>query len=124
MISDAHQQGYVTTLLGRRRYLPDINSKNFNQRSFAERTAMNTPIQGTAADIIKKAMVDVYNVLQKEKLKSRILLQVHDELVLEVPADEVEKVSRLVKEAMEQSVSLKVPLEVDINVGKNWADAK
>ena len=124
MVSAAHQQGYVTTLLGRRRYLPDINSKNFNQRSFAERTAMNTPIQGTAADIIKKAMVDVHNVLQREKLQSRILLQVHDELVLEVPASEVEQVAKIVKEAMEQSVSLKVPLEVDVNVGKNWANAK
>ncbi len=124
MVSAAHQQGYVTTLLGRRRYLPDINSKNFNQRSFAERTAMNTPIQGTAADIIKKAMVDVHNALQREELQSRILLQVHDELVLEVPASEVEQVAKIVKEAMEQSVSLKVPLEVDVNVGKNWADAK
>jgi DNA polymerase-1 len=104
--------------------LPDINSKNFNQRSFAERTAMNTPIQGTAADIIKKAMVDVYRALQKEKLQSRILLQVHDELVLEVPIGEVEQVSKIVKEAMEQSVMLKVPLVVDVKIGKNWADAK
>lgn len=124
VVGDAHKQGYVTTLLGRRRYLPDINSKNFNQRSFAERTAMNTPIQGTAADIIKKAMVDVYNALQKEKLQSRILLQVHDELVLEVPANETEQVAQIVKDAMEKSVSLKVPLDVDINIGKNWADAK
>ncbi|MBP2661262.1 MAG: polA, partial [Firmicutes bacterium] len=123
-VGAAHQQGYVTTLLGRRRYLPDINSKNFNQRSFAERTAMNTPIQGTAADIIKKAMVDVYRALQKEKLQSRILLQVHDELVLEVPIGEVEQVSKIVKEAMEQSVTLKVPLVVDVKIGKNWADAK
>ncbi|SFM07523.1 DNA polymerase I [Pelosinus propionicus] len=123
-VSEAHQQGYVTTLLGRRRYLPDINSKNFNQRSFAERTAMNTPIQGTAADIIKKAMVDVYRALKKEKLQSRILLQVHDELVLEVPSDEVEQVSRIVKEAMEKSLILKVPLVVDVKIGKNWADAK
>ncbi len=123
-VGAAHQQGYVTTLLGRRRYLPDINSKNFNQRSFAERTAMNTPIQGTAADIIKKAMVDVYRALQKENLKSRILLQVHDELVLEVPRGEVEQVSKIVKEAMEQSVALKVPLVVDVKIGKNWADAK
>ncbi len=124
MVSEAHQKGYVTTLLGRRRYLPDINSKNFNLRSFAERTAMNTPIQGTAADIIKKAMVDVYHALSRAKLQSRILLQVHDELVLEVLADEVEQVSEIVKEAMEQSVILKVPLVVDVNIGKNWANAK
>ena len=124
MVSDAHKQGYVTTLLGRRRYLPDINSKNFNQRSFAERTAMNTPIQGTAADIIKKAMVDVYRALQKANLQSRILLQVHDELVLEVLACEAEQVAKIVKDAMEQSVTLRVPLVVDVNVGKNWASAK
>jgi DNA polymerase-1 len=124
MVSEAHQKGYVTTLLGRRRYLPDINSKNFNLRSFAERTAMNTPIQGTAADIIKKAMVDVYSALTRAKLQSRILLQVHDELVLEVLASEVEQVSKIVKEAMEQSVILKVPLVVDVNIGKNWANAK
>lgn len=124
VVSEAHQQGYVTTLLGRRRYLPDINSRNFNQRSFAERTAMNTPIQGTAADIIKKAMVDVYYALQGEKLRSRILLQVHDELVLEVPEGEVEKVAKIVKDAMEQSVTLRVPLVVDVNVGSNWANAK
>lgn len=124
MVSEAHQKGYVTTLLGRRRYLPDINSKNFNLRSFAERTAMNTPIQGTAADIIKKAMVDVYHALSRANLQSRILLQVHDELVLEVLADEVEQVSKIVKDAMEQSVILKVPLVVDVNIGKNWANAK
>jgi DNA polymerase-1 len=124
MVSEAHQKGYVTTLLGRRRYLPDINSKNFNLRSFAERTAMNTPIQGTAADIIKKAMVDVYNALSRAKLQSRILLQVHDELVLEVLANEVEQVGKIVKDAMEQSVILKVPLVVDVNIGKNWANAK
>lgn len=124
MVSDAHKQGYVTTLLGRRRYLPDINSKNFNQRSFAERTAMNTPIQGTAADIIKKAMVDVYRALRKANLQSRILLQVHDELVLEVLACEAEQVAKIVKDAMEQSVTLRVPLIVDVNVGKNWASAK
>lgn len=124
MVSEAHQKGYVTTLLGRRRYLPDINSKNFNLRSFAERTAMNTPIQGTAADIIKKAMVDVYHALSRAKLQSRILLQVHDELVLEVLANEVEQVGKIVKDAMEQSVILKVPLVVDVNIGKNWAKAK
>ena len=124
VVKEAHNQGYVTTLFGRRRYLPEINSSNFNQRSFAERTAMNTPIQGTAADIIKKAMIDVHQALQREQLKSRILLQVHDELVLEVPKDEVEKVGKIVQEAMQQSVKLQVPLVVDVKIGKNWASAK
>lgn len=124
VVKDAHRQGYVTTLFGRRRYLPDINSSNFNLRSFAERTAMNTPIQGTAADIIKKAMIDVHNALQSEKLQSRILLQVHDELILEVPEYEVEQVAKIVKQAMQQSVRLQVPLVVDVKIGKNWATAK
>lgn len=124
VVAEAHQHGYVTTLFGRRRYLPEINSTNFNQRSFAERTAMNTPIQGTAADIIKKAMIDVHHALQREQLKSRILLQVHDELVLEVPKDEVDKVGKIVQEAMQQSVKLQVPLVVDVKVGGNWAQAK
>jgi len=124
VVKEAHRQGYVTTLFGRRRYLPDINNSNFNLRSFAERTAMNTPIQGTAADIIKKAMIDVFHVLRREKLQSRILLQVHDELILEVPADEVEQVRKIVKQAMEQSAELQVPLVVDVKIGKNWATAK
>ncbi|MCE5287510.1 MAG: DNA polymerase I [Pelosinus sp.] len=123
-VQDAHEKGYVTTLFGRRRYLPDINSKNFNQRSFAERVAMNTPIQGTAADVIKKAMLQVYKVLQEEKLKSRVLLQVHDELVLEVSKDEADKVSKLVKKAMEQAVDLRVPMTVEVKMGENWAAAK
>jgi len=124
VVKEARTQGYVTTLLGRRRYLPDINSSNFNQRSFAERTAMNTPIQGTAADIIKKAMIDVHHALQQEKLQSRILLQVHDELILEVPECEVEQVGKIVKQAMQQSVQLQVPLVVDVKIGKNWSTAK
>lgn len=124
VVSHAHTHGYVTTMFGRRRYLPEINSSNFNQRSFAERTAMNTPIQGTAADIIKKAMIDVYSKLTERKLRSRILLQVHDELLLEVPADEVDMVSELVKRSMEQAVVLAVPMIVDVKIGKNWAGAK
>ncbi len=124
VVSEAHTRGYVTTLFGRRRYLPEINSSNFNQRSFAERTAMNTPIQGTAADIIKKAMIDVHHALQREHLQSRILLQVHDELVLEVPKHEVERVTNIVQEAMHQSVKLQVPLVVDVKIGENWAQAK
>jgi len=124
VVKEAHRLGYVTTLFGRRRYLPNINSSNFNLRSFAERTAMNTPIQGTAADIIKKAMIDVHNALQSEKLHSRILLQVHDELILEVPEYEVKQVTKIVKQAMEQSTKLQVPLVVDVKIGKNWATAK
>ncbi|MBP2650640.1 MAG: polymerase [Firmicutes bacterium] len=124
MVADARQDGYVTTLFGRRRYLPEIHSSNFNQRSFAERTAMNTPIQGTAADIIKKAMLDVYRRLISEGLKSRIILQVHDELVLEVAEDEKEKVAILVKSAMEEAVNLAVPLTTEVKIGVNWAQAK
>ena len=123
-VKEARSQGYVTTLLGRRRYLPDINNSNFNLRSFAERIAMNTPIQGTAADIIKKAMIDVHHALRRENLQSRILLQVHDELILEVPKGEVEQVGKIVKQAMQQSVTLQVPLVVDVKIGKNWSTAK
>lgn len=124
IVEEAHRQGYVTTLFGRRRVLPDINSRNFNLRSFAERTAMNTPIQGAAADIIKKAMVDVYQQLQQHQLNSRVLLQVHDELVLEVVEAEKEKVAELVKKAMEEAVDLLVPMLVEVKSGKNWAEAK
>lgn len=124
MIAGARETGYVTTMFGRRRYLPEIHSTNFNQRSFAERTAMNTPIQGTAADVIKKAMVEVYRRLQVAGLKSRVLLQVHDELVLEVAAAERDRVAAIVREAMEGTVSLAVPLTTDIKDGKNWAEAK
>ena len=124
MISDARRDGYVTTLFGRRRYLPEIHSPNFNQRSFAERMAMNTPIQGTAADIIKKAMLDVYQRLTEAGLKSRILLQVHDELVLEVTEEEKEEVAVMIKSAMEEAVTLSVPMTTEVKTGVNWARAK
>lgn len=124
MVAKAHEEEFVTTLFGRRRYLPDINSRNFNLRSFAERTAMNTPIQGTAADIIKKAMIDVYRKINQAGLCSRILLQVHDELVLEVTDEEIPVVAKIVKESMENVVELSVPLVADIKFGKNWALAK
>ena len=120
----ARAMGYVETLFGRRRYLPDIKSSNFNRRSFAERTAINTPIQGTAADIIKIAMLKVEQALREASVKSRVLLQVHDELVLEITKDEQELVGQLVKTAMEQAVELAVPLVADIAVGKTWAQAK
>ena len=123
-VAQARKDGYAETMLGRRRYLTDINSRNFNQRSFAERTAMNTPIQGSAADIIKKAMLLVFEALQEKKLRSRLLLQVHDELVLEVTEEERNLVATLVKEKMEQAVCLQVPLLVDVHYGINWAQAK
>lgn len=123
-VTQAKEEGYVTTIFQRRRYLPDLNSSNHNIRSFAERTAINTPIQGSAADIIKLAMLKVSKELREKKLMAKLLLQVHDELLLEVPESELEKVSQLVKEAMEGAVSLSIPLDVDMQVGKNWCDLK
>ena len=124
MVHEARDTGSVKTLFGRRRELPAIRSSNFNQRSLAERMAMNTPIQGTAADIIKLAMIAAHRKLKKAGVRSRILLQVHDELVLEVTADEVEQVSEILRETMEQVVELSVPLSIDINYGRNWTEAK
>lgn len=116
----AKEKGYVTTLMGRRRYLPNINHKNYNLRSFAERTAMNTPIQGTAADVIKKAMVDLYRALSDQGLASKMVLQVHDELILDCPKEELAKAAKVVKEVMEHTVELKVPLTVEIKTGEDW----
>ncbi|MDZ5472477.1 DNA polymerase I [Bacillus sp. 31A1R] len=124
IVHDAKQKGYVSTLLQRRRYLPEITSRNFNLRSFAERTAMNTPIQGSAADIIKKAMIDMAHRLEKEGLKTRLLLQVHDELIFEAPKEEIEKLKEIVPDVMEHAVELKVPLKVDFSYGPTWFDAK
>lgn len=124
MIEDARKTGRAVTLYGRYRELADINSKNFQRRSFAERTAMNTSIQGTAADIMKMAMIAVYDKMKAGNFKSRVLLQVHDELVAEVTADEKEAVAKLLKETMESVVSLRVPLVADVNEGKNWAETK
>ena len=124
LIEEARKTGRAVTLFGRYRELPDIHSKNFQRRSFAERTAMNTPIQGTAADIMKMAMIAVYDKMQKQSFKSRVLLQVHDELVAEVVQEEKEAVAKLLKETMESVVSLSVPLLADVNEGKNWAETK
>lgn len=124
IVAKAREQGYVSTLMGRRRYLPDIRHSNFNLRSFAERTAINTPIQGTAADIMKKAMIDVERALEQAGCKSRILLQVHDELVLEVTEDERERVAELVRATMQAAASLEIPLLADVSFGKNWAETK
>ena len=120
----AREQGYVETLLGRRRYITDIRDKNFNVRAFAERTAQNTPLQGSAADLIKVAMIRIHHALRREGLRTRMLLQVHDELVFEAPEDEVERVRPLVKGLMEGAATLEVPLVVDVGVGKNWLEAK
>ncbi|GIO27799.1 DNA polymerase I [Ornithinibacillus bavariensis] len=124
IVQEAKHKGYVTTLMNRRRYLPDITSRNFNLRSFAERTAMNTPIQGTAADIIKKAMIDLHEKLIDEKMQARMLLQVHDELILEAPKEELEKLKEIVPAMMEQTVELLVPLKAEYAYGDSWYDAK
>lgn len=121
-IRKAKHTGYVTTLLNRRRYIPDIMSRNFMRRSFAERTAMNTPIQGSAADIIKIAMVKVYRDLKENNLKTKMLLQVHDELIFDVPENEISSVRKIVKHDMENALSLKVPLIVDFKQGRNWEE--
>jgi len=124
VVAEAKQKGYVSTLLHRRRYLPDITSRNFNLRSFAERTAMNTPIQGSAADIIKKAMIEMAKRLESEGLQAKLLLQVHDELIFEAPESEIEKLKEIVPDVMENAVELNVPLKVDYAYGKTWYDAK
>jgi DNA polymerase I len=122
-IAGARQNGYVSTLLGRRRYFADINSRNQNIRSNAERAAINMPIQGTAADMIKVAMIRIDLDLRKKKLKSRMLLQVHDELVFEIPPAEMEAMKSLVTDRMQNAMELSVPVNVDIGVGKNWLEA-
>lgn len=124
IVASAHKRGYVETLTHRRRYLPEINSKNFNQRSFAERTAMNTPIQGSAADIIKIAMIQMQKVLKQRDLKATMLLQIHDELVFEAPLEEIPILEQLVPSVMDSAVSLDVPLKVESAHGKTWYEAK
>ena len=123
VLADARERGYVTTLLGRRRYVPDLQSQNSQLASAAERIAVNTPIQGTAADLIKMAMVAVDRRLLQEPLRARMLLQVHDELLLEIPEGEVVQVKKLVQEIMEGVMPLRVPLLVELGVGANWAEA-
>ncbi len=123
-VEKAKNDGYVVTLFGRRRPVPELKSSNFMQRSFGERIAMNSPIQGTAADIIKIAMVRVNDALRKANLKSRLILQVHDELLIETAKDEVEEVSRLLEKEMYGAAALAVPLEIDMHTGESWYDAK
>ncbi|MDE5781839.1 MAG: DNA polymerase I [Lachnospiraceae bacterium] len=122
-VSDAKEKGYSVTVFGRRRPIPELKSSNFMQRSFGERIAMNSPIQGTAADIIKIAMVNVDRRLREENLKSRIVLQVHDELLLEVPEDEVSKATEILECEMANATHLSVPMDVSVEKGKNWLEA-
>ena len=122
-IQKARQNGFVETILGRRRYLKDINSNNFVVRGHSERNAVNTPIQGSAADIIKKAMINIDKILSESDLQTKMLLQVHDELLFEVPENEVELVSNLIKTEMENAVKTTVPLLVEVGVGDNWLEA-
>ncbi|GGI10243.1 DNA polymerase I [Gottfriedia solisilvae] len=124
IIQKAKLDGFVSTILNRRRYIPEITSSNFNVRGFAERTAMNTPIQGSAADIIKKAMILLDERLKSEKLQAKLILQVHDELILEAPKEELAILEKLVPEVMEHAVELVVPLKVDYNSGESWFEAK
>ena len=124
IVAEARQKDYVETLFYRRRYLPEIHASNFNIRSFAERTAMNSPIQGTAADILKVAMIELDREMQERNFQAKLLLQVHDELIFEVPEEEVESLQSLVEEVMENAVSLSVPLKADSNIGNNWYEAK
>ena len=123
-VAEGREKGYVTTLMGRRRYLPELASANFNLRSFGERCAMNSPIQGTAADIIKLAMIRVADALRKGGHKARLILQVHDELIVEAPEDEQERVRALLKDCMEGVAALAVPLKTDISVGRDWRECK
>lgn len=124
IVAQAKKDGFVTTLLGRRRYLPELKSSNFNTRAFGERAARNTPMQGTAADIIKRAMVGTYRRFKEEGLRAQLILQVHDELIAECPEREAAQVVRILTEEMENAVKLSVPLTAKAHVGKSWFDAK
>jgi DNA polymerase I len=121
-IAKARETGHVRTLLGRLRRLPDLRAKSFPVRMEAERQAMNTPVQGSAADLIKRAMIDLHRELAERKLRSRLILQIHDELLLEVPEAEAEEARALVKDVMEGALTLDVPLVADARLGKSWAE--
>ena len=123
-VENAKEKGYAVTLFGRRRPVPELKSSNFMQRNFGERVAMNAPIQGTAADIMKIAMIDVHKELKKRNMKSRMILQVHDELLIEAECSEVDEVKEILRDKMENAVKLSVPLIVDMHTGKNWYEAK
>ena len=123
IVTQAKENGYVDTLFGRRRYLPELKSSNFNVRSFGERVALNMPVQGTAADIIKLAMVNVARRLKEQRLQARLILQVHDELIVECPESEAETVRALLENEMENAVHLSVPLTAEAHIGHSWAEA-
>ena len=124
LVADAKECGYVTTMFGRKRPVPELSSANFMQRSFGERVAMNSPIQGSAADIIKIAMIHVWARMKKEGLRSRLILQVHDELLIETYAPEEDKVRRILTEEMQNAAKLSVALEIDLHTGMTWYEAK
>ena len=124
IVKEAKEKGYVTTLYGRRRYIPELKNKNKNMVQFGERVAMNTPIQGTAADIIKIAMNKLYKALKENDLKSKLVMQVHDELIVETYEEEIEIVEKLMRESMENVIKLDIPLDIDLNIGQSWYDAK
>jgi DNA polymerase-1 len=123
-VATAREKGYVTTVLGRRRYFKDILSKNFNLRTYAERASMNMPLQGSSADIIKVAMINVYNRLKKEGLKSKLILQVHDELIIDALKVEKDAVVKILVEEMQNAIKTTVPLTVETEIGETWFDAK
>ncbi|HWT26321.1 MAG TPA: DNA polymerase, partial [Mobilitalea sp.] len=124
LVAEAKEEGFSTTMFGRRRPIPELSSSNFMQRSFGERVAMNSPIQGTAADIIKIAMIRVNQKLKEKHMRSRLILQIHDELLVEAHKDEVSEVSRIMMEEMQNAAELSVPLEAEVKEGKNWFEAK
>jgi DNA polymerase-1 len=121
-IKKAQSEGFVTTLLGRRRYIPEINNKNMGIRQFAQRQAVNTPIQGTASDLIKLAMIKIGAQIKDSSLKAKMILQIHDELVFDLPISELNILARLVKAEMENVMKLEVPIKVDMKKGKNWLE--
>ena len=122
-IEDAKTNGHVTTLFGRRRFIPELASSTASVRSFGERMAVNTPIQGTAADLIKIAMINIHRRIKEQGLGSKMILQVHDELVFEVPDGEIDHMKNLVREGMENVITLSVPIRVDMAAGRNWDEA-
>ena len=124
VVENGKKDGYVTTMFGRRRYIPELNASNKMLQAFGKRAAMNAPIQGAAADIIKIAMVKVYNKLKAEKLDARLILQVHDELIIEVSQKDKDKAAKILGEQMQNAVKLKVPLNADVNEGDSWYVAK
>ena len=124
IVEETKERGYAETLFHRKRYVEELKSKNYMVRKFGERIAMNTPIQGTAADIMKMAMINVYKKLKEKNLKSKIIVQVHDELLIETLKEEKEEVKKILKQEMENVIKLDIPLKVDISEGNSWYEAK